>query len=432
VVNFWWKKADNCDIIVYMTDEKSENKPKIGGFIFWIICIISAGSITLLITSSRVGQQNDTTYGNLYKNFVGSWGGEISIIPADFYFEESYTETENNVEVKKTKIHYLQPDSILMNSSISLDKKREGLIAFNSFLTDIDNEYILTNNTLFRDNLFLKFNRPENANILYDYLVLIDDRAFANESRVGDSFVVLPEFNQNQKVKINIQFKTKGIDVLKYKLGSYSKYIIQSFKAVFTINTPEYNLLQFGLPHEIIKNGKNERLIIEINNFSTNQDVGISFVSIINDLEQVERLIRFSPVSLCLFMLLVFILSQMNAIKINFVHYLFIGIINIFYFLFIAYIIRFFNIFSTLAFAFLLTSIMYVLYIPNITNKKFAFKILVPYHFALTTILSLLFLLPMYRGVSLIIFLFIVFLSIMVPIGKSDFSKWPILTNKKG
>ena len=66
----------------------------------------------------------------------------------------------------------------------------------------------------------------------------------------------------------------------------------------------------------------------------------------------------------------------------------------------------------------------------NVTNKKFAFKVLAPYHFALTTVLSVIFLLPIYRGVSLIIFLFMIFLSIMVPIGKSDFSKWPIFAGK--
>ena len=410
--------------------EKTSASPRIGFFIFWMILIVSTGSIALVVTSFRVGQQNDTTYGNVYKNFVRSWGGEINIIPADFYFEETYAEKEKDIEITKTRKHYVQPNSILVNSYINLDKKREGLITFNSFLVDIDNEYILTNNTAFRDNLFIKFNRPGNANILYDYLLTIDDKVITAEFYVDEPFILLSEFDQNKNVKINIQFKTKGIDVFKYKLAVYNKYVIQSFKAVFTINTSEYNLLQFGLPHEITKNGTNEQLTVMMNNFSTNQDLGVSFVSIINDLDQIENLIKFSPVSLCLFMALVFILSQMNMVKINSIHYLFIAIINIFYFLFISYVIRFFNIYFTLIFAFLLTSIMYILYIPNATNKKFAYKILVPYHFALTTILSFIFLLPIYRGISLIIFLFIIFLSIMIPIGKSDSSKWPIFVNK--
>jgi hypothetical protein len=317
-----------------------------------------------------------------------------------------------------------------LDSNVNLDKKREGLIAFNSFLADVNNEYVLTNNTSFRDNLFVTFQRPENANILYDYLVIINGKPVTAEFTVGEPFVLLEEFDHNQTVQVNIRFKTNGIDVIKYKISAYNKFVIKSFRAAFNINTSAYNLLQFGLPNKITKNGAGEQFVIEMNNFSTKQDVGISFVSIVNDLDQIERLIRFSPVSLFLFLLLVFILSQMNAVQFNFIHYLFIGIINIFYFLFISYIIRFFNIFPTLAFAFLLTSIMYVLYIPNITNKKFAYKILAPYHFALTTILSVIFLLPIYRGVSLIIFLFVIFLSIMVPIGKADFSNWPVFANK--
>ncbi|MCL2196808.1 MAG: inner membrane CreD family protein [Treponema sp.] len=422
-------------------DDIAEKKspPRIGLFIFWILLIVSAGSAALLITSFRVGQQNDTTFGNVYKRFTNSWGGEINIIPSHFYFVESYIEKIEKVdksgiteiiETLKTREHHLRPDSIAVNAIVNLEKKREGLITFNSYLVDIDNEYILMNNTGFQDNLLVKFNRPANASILNDYTVFVNDEAITAEFLMGSPFVLLDKLGEDQTVKINIRFKTNGVDVLKYNLSVYNSYVIKSFKARFDINTSGYNLLQYGLPHEISKNGKREQLAVDMTNFNTNQDVGISFVSIINDLDQIERLIRFSPVSLCLFIILVFILSQMRNVRFHPIHYLFIAIINVFYFLFISYIIRFFNSLSTLTFAFLLTLIMYVLYIPNATSKKFAFKTLIPYHIALTTILSIIFLLPIYRGVSLIIFLFVIFLSIMIPIGRSDFSKWPIFESK--
>jgi hypothetical protein len=420
-----------------MIEENTVSSPRIGPFLFWLVFIMTAGSIALLITSLRVGQQNETTYGQVYKDFIDSWGGEINIIPADFYFEEHYLEKEYNPETRiyeektKTTNHYVLPNSILISSNIGLDKKREGLIVFNSFLVDIDTEYVLQNNTNFQENLIVKFNRPENANIIYDYLVFVDNEVVGDKVSIDDSFVLLPEFDRDQEINVKIKFRTNGIDIFRYKLDSYSKYVVQSFKAIFNINTSKYNILRFGLPHTIVKNGSAEQLTVELNNFSTNQDVGISFLSIINDLDQIERLIKFSPVSLCLFIILVFILSQIKNVKFSSVHYSFIAIINIFYFLFIAYIIRFFNIFLTLGFAFILTTTMYVLYIPNVTNRNFAFKTLAPYHFLLTTVLSLIFLLPIYRGVSLITFLFIIFLSIMVPIGKSDFSKWPILRQRE-
>ncbi|GHV05710.1 hypothetical protein FACS189485_13120 [Spirochaetia bacterium] len=420
-----------------MSKEKEVSSKKPGTFVFWLIFIMVIGSVTLLAASLRVGQQNETTFGRVYKNFIGSWGGEINIIPPDFYFEEQYVEktinsaTKLSEEITKIRNHYVLPNSIVINSNIDLDKKREGLIVFNSFAADIDNEYILTNNTDFQENLLVNFKRPENASIIYDYRILVDGKLIDKEAGIDAPFIVLPKFDQNQEVRINIKFRTNGIDVFKYKLDAYNKYVIQTFKAVFSINTSKYNILKFGLPHTAAKNDSGEQLIVEMSSFSTTQDVGISFVSIINDMDQIEGLIKFSPIALCLFVLLVFILAQIKCVKFNAIHYLFIAIINVFYFLFIAYIIRFFNVFLTLGLAFLFAAIMYILYLPNATNKTFAFKTLAPYHFSLTTVLSLLFLLPIYRGISLIIFLFIIFLSIMIPIGKSDFSKWPIFDPAK-
>jgi hypothetical protein len=102
-----------------MSEEKTQTSPKVGFLVFWMVFIIVAGSIGLLITSLRVGQQNETTYGRVYKDFVDSWGGEINIIPADFYFEEQYVEKEYNsesriyVEQTKTRNHYVLPNSIV-------------------------------------------------------------------------------------------------------------------------------------------------------------------------------------------------------------------------------------------------------------------------------------------------------------------------------
>jgi hypothetical protein len=83
-----------------MPDEKAKSSQNIRFLVFWMIFIIITGSVALLITSLRVGQQNETTYGQVYKDFVGSWGGEINIIPANFYFEEQYVEKEYNSETK--------------------------------------------------------------------------------------------------------------------------------------------------------------------------------------------------------------------------------------------------------------------------------------------------------------------------------------------
>ncbi|MDR1308217.1 MAG: hypothetical protein LBK74_11670 [Treponema sp.] len=207
-----------------MAEGKIVSPPKIGSLIPWLLFIIISGSVVLSITSLRVGQQNETTYGQVYKDFAGSWGGEINIIPADFYFENQDSEKE-----------YVLPRSIFINSNIRLDKKREGLITFNSFIVDMENEYILKNTSGFQNNLFIKFNWPENSNIIYDYLVFIANQLLEKEYNIDDPFILLSEFGQNQEIKIKTRFTTNGIDIFRYKLDVYDRYVMQSFKAIFNI-----------------------------------------------------------------------------------------------------------------------------------------------------------------------------------------------------
>jgi hypothetical protein len=69
------------------------------------------------------------------------------------------------------------------------------------------------------------FNRPENANVIYDYRIFIDNNLTGNEVNIDKPFILLPEFKQGQKMKVNIRFKTNGIDIFKYKLDAYSRLV---------------------------------------------------------------------------------------------------------------------------------------------------------------------------------------------------------------
>lgn len=59
-------------------------------------------------------------------------------------------------------------------------------------------------------------------------------------------------------------------------------------------------------------------------------------------------MISYAPLSLALFMLVIFVFSQIRTIRFHSLHYLFLASINVFYFLFVAYLIRFFDITATL------------------------------------------------------------------------------------
>jgi hypothetical protein len=132
--------------------------------------------------------------------------------------------------------------------------------------------------------------------------------------------------------------------------------------------------------------------------------------------------------SLVFFLVVIFLFSQIYAIKFNALHYLFVGMINVFYFLFVAYLIRFFGLTITFGVSILLTAIMFILYCPNVFGWRFASRVVGSYLFLLTVVFSLIFLLPILQGLLFVILIFLVFMSIMVFVSRSDISKWPIVS----
>jgi hypothetical protein len=101
--------------------------------------------------------------------------------------------------------------------------------------------------------------------------------------------------------------------------------------------------------------------------------------------------------------------------------------IDVFYYLFVAYLIRFFGIIPTFAMSIVLTAVMFLVYCPNVLGWRFAGRVAGVYLFLLTVIFSLIFLMPIFRGLMFVILIFLVFMSIMIFVSRSDISKWPIM-----
>jgi len=100
----------------------------------------------------------------------------------------------------------------------------------------------------------------------------------------------------------------------------------------------------------------------------------------------------------------------------------------VFYYLFVAYLIRFFGIIPTFGISIALTAAMFFLYCPNVFGRWFAYRIAGTYLFLLTVVFSLIFMMPIFRGLLFVVLIFLVFMSLMVFISRSDISKWSILS----
>jgi inner membrane protein involved in colicin E2 resistance len=401
----------------------------------WLGGLAVAGSVILALTASRVGEHRSSTYGFAYVQFQDSWGGEIGIVPPEFTLERKYTESVYNKDseqydqVEKTERFTLVPKSISIDSKILYGEQERELLVFNAFEVENTETYILTNTTEYSGELFVKVTKPENANLLYNYTISIpSENGLVMRPDMAKSVVLLPILAKGGQVEIVITYSTKGMDVFKYNLSAYQNSVIQGLNANIQVNTKEFEVYRFGLPHETNYTDSGADIQFTVDDFSTTQDMGVTFISKQRYLDQIQSLMSYSPMSLILFLVVIFFFSQIYDVKFNAFHYLFLGMIDVFYFLFVSYLIRFIGIIPTFLISIGLTTIMFLVYCPNVFGWRFATRVAGVYLFLLTVVLSLIFMMPIFRGLLFVILIFLIFMSIMVFVSRSDISKWHIVT----
>lgn len=409
---------------------------RIFGILVWLGGLAVAGSIILALTAARVGEHKSSTYGYAYNLFQEGWGGEIGIVPPEFALQRNYTESQFNKdagkyeEIKKTERFNLVPQSINIDTQLDYEEKIRSLLTFNAFEVHNEETHILINTADYAGELQVKITKPENANLLYDYTITIPSKGnLVIRPVMGQSVILLPSFDIGEQVEVIITYSTKGMDIYKYNLSAYQNNVVQRLDAKLELNTQDYNIYREGLPHtEDFASDGSATLQFSVNDFSTTQDMGVAFLEKQMYLDQIQRLMSYSPMSLALFLLVVFIFSQIFAVKFNAFHYLFLGMIDVFYYLFVAYLIRFFGIIPTFGISIVLTAAMFFLYAPNVFGKWFAFRVVGVYLALLTVVFSLIFLVPIFQGILFVVLIFVIFMSIMVFVGRSDISKWPIVS----
>lgn len=407
---------------------------RIFAMLVWLGGLAVAGSTVLTITASRVGEHKSSTYGNAYTQFQDSWGGEIGIVPPEFSLQRTYTETQFNSvseqyeDIVKTEQISLVPKSVKIDSNVNYGEQERDLLVFNAFEAQNTETYVVVNKTNYSGELLVKLTKPENANLMYDYTIVLPSQGnHVIRPEMEKAIILMPNMSEGEDVEIIITYATKGMDVFKYNLSAYKNNVIESLEAQIKLNTNEFEIYRFGLPHDTEATSTGATIQFNVDDFSTTQDLGITFMSKQRYLDQIQSLMNYSPASLILFLVVIFFFSQIYALKFNTFHYLFIAMIDVFYYLFVAYLVRYFGIIPTFGVSIVLTTVMFLVYCPNVLGWRFASRVAGVYLFLLTIIFSLIFLMPIFRGLMFVILIFLIFMSIMIFVSRSDISKWPIM-----
>ena len=402
----------------------------------WLGALLLAGAIVLTITASRVGQHKSSTYGQAYQRFQQDWGGEIGIHLPKFYLEHTWEEQVYNSSSKQyeTKLRAqsipLTPERIVIRTTVDYGEQKRGLLTFNAFEALTEETYIVPNLSGKEGRVLAQLARPDNANFLYDYVIYAGEDEQPLSAGMGAEIAVADAVARDETTQLKIVYRTKGMDVLRYNLAAYKDEVVAHLDAEMRLNTDRFEVLRFGMPHQIEATADGAVLRFAMEDFSTTQDLGVAFDSKAMYLDQIQNLITYSPIALALWLVVIFVFSQIKRIRFNGLHYLFIGALPVFYFLFVSYLIRFFGIWLTFGLATGLTALMFVLYCPNVLGWPFAKRIAAPYLAVLTVLFSSVFLMPIFQGILFVTLCFVVFMTVMIAVSRSVIGEWPILQSE--
>jgi hypothetical protein len=217
------------------------------------------------------------------------------------------------------------------------------------------------------------------------------------------------------------------MDDYKYVISGWNGTVIDSLDAHIALNTSSVGIRSFGLPHTVTREGGKTDIHFAMDHFTSGQDIGLSFHSRSAFLDQVRNILSYSPAAVALFVLLLIVFTQMEQKTFYWIHYLFFISILVFYFLFLSYSIRFFHVGVCITLSTIAMGLMAVIYYPAVLGRRLFMRKVLPFLLLLSTGFSLVFLIPVFQGISFLVLLFGVFLALMVAISRSDFAKWPLL-----
>lgn len=400
-----------------MSDPSPSSRLALG--LVTIACLTCAGTVALLVASSRIGEQKASTFGQAYRAFEQSWGGEQTFEPPELLLEWMETVSEYDhvraavISKQQLRTVPLYPSTIRLELDLGYAERSDGWLRFKTYESFARDTYTVVNDSRKSGPVKLRFFRPAAATLMYDFTFQVEGEEGHRAMGLDDWIELVPELAPGASVTFHLGYRTKGVDTYRYRLSALSRRITDRLEATLRVDTARFRLLTLGLPHQREEAEDVVTLRFDMKAFSTSQDLGVVFDTAAVPLEQVEKLVTFGPVALFLFLVAIFAQARVRGIGLNALHLMGLAMVHGFYFAFVSYLIRFFGLAGTFGIAFTLAGAMAVSFATSVLGRRFSLRVVIPYFVALTLGHSIIFLTPVIQGLGLLLLIFGVFASLM-------------------
>ncbi len=350
---------------------------RVGALTFIFVSTSIAWVILGNVTQLRTRQQDVKL-----KRAVGQLWGTIQKQEAPYVYYQTKAKkrvetTRGSKTVKETKIvttdHPITLDGSDITVDLKLDHRKKGLLWYSTYRVAFSGKYRIVNNAGKKRDIFFKYSFPTSEGVYDNFSFVVDGEKVEHLQPISGQIFKKLLFVPGETRNVGISYETQGMDEWWYVFGSGVSQI-RDFKMTMTT---DFNKIDFP-QNSISPTMKQERgdgwdLTWQYSNLISGIQIGMDMPQKLNPGPFASRVSFFAPVSLFLFLFLMFIITTVKKINVHPMNYFFVSAAFFSFHLLLAYLADHIEIHAAFIICSAVSISLVVSYMRLVVGRHFAF-----------------------------------------------------------
>ncbi len=400
---------------------------RIGALAFIFVCTSVAWVILGGVTTSRTAEQDFKL-----KNAVGQLWGTVQKQYAPYVYyqtreEKQITTYTGNEKVVETRVETTDHPINLASSDISVDLKldyrRKGLLWYSTYKVGYSSSYKVVNTTDQKRDILFEYYFPTTEGVYDNFSFMVDDVETKGIKPENGKIQYVNLMKPGESHEVAISYESQGMDEWWYVFGSSVSHI-ENFNLTMTtdfkkIDFPENSISPTGKE----ASGQGWNLKWNYRDLISGIQIGMKMPQKVNPGPFVSRVTFFAPVSLFLFLFLMFIIVTLGQVKVHPMNFFFICAAFFTFHLLLAYLADHLDINLALIISSVVSIFLVISYMRLVTGARFAFLQTGISQAVYLVLFSYTFFLEGYTGLAITILCIVTLFIVMQMTGRIDWEK---------
>jgi hypothetical protein len=312
---------------------------------------------------------------------------------------------------------------------LRLDHRKKGLLWYSTYRVGFSAKYLVVNSSEEKRDIFFNYAFPSAKGIYDGFSFAVNGEQLRDLQPTGGTIAKKLNFGPGETKTVEIAYESQGMDEWWYLFGSDVSQI-RNFKLTMTTDFKDIDFPDNSIsPTAKNEKGKGWELKWEYDNLISGIQIGMDMPQKLNPGPFASKVSFFAPVSLFLFLFIMFIITTGRNIKIHPMNYFFISAAFFSFHLLLAYLVDHIDIYLAFAICSAVSILLVVSYMRLVAGARFALLETGLSQFVYLVLFSYVFFFEGYTGLAITIGCILTLFVVMQFTGKIDWEKQIAGTN---